>query len=90
MKKFEEAIENKTQDKTIIEGYDKEWEWTDLGRQKGRLEGKEEGRIEGREEGKIELIKNMLRADIPMQKIIECTQLEEKQILAIKNTLEES
>ena len=94
MKEFEEAIENKTQDKTIVEEYDKEWEWTDLGRQKGRLEGKEEGRQEGEaigdEKGRIATAKNMMKDNLPLHKIVKYTQLAEEEILSIKNTLNES
>jgi predicted transposase/invertase (TIGR01784 family) len=45
------------------------------GNAKGKIEGKVEGRAEGRTEGKIEVAKNLLKAGVTIEVIVENTGL---------------
>ena len=56
-------------------------EGLETGREEGRLEGLEEGKEAGRAEGKlesrIELIRNMLKTELPMQTICDVLEISE-------------
>ena len=71
-------------DKLVIGEYNRE-----LGRKEGlelgRAEGREEGREEGLKEGTEIVVRKMLAADVPMERISEWTGLTKAEIEALKN-----
>ena len=50
------------------------------GRAEGRIEGKEEGLKEGKMEGKMEIAKKMKQKNIPIEQIVEITELTKEEI----------
>ena len=73
--------------------------WRKEGKKEGKIEGIKEGKIEGIKEGKIEGIKegerkkeielteNLIKIDLPVEKIIQVTGLSEKEVMKIKMRL---
>ncbi|GAB6100635.1 hypothetical protein JCM16358_25140 [Halanaerocella petrolearia] len=54
------------------------------GKSKGKKEGKAEGKIEGKKEGMIEMVENLLKVGVEVDKIIEASGLSEEEIKKIK------
>ena len=67
-------------DKLVIGEYNRE-----LGRKEGREEGLELGLKKGRKEGTDVVVRKMLAADVPMERISEWTGLTKAEIEALKN-----
>ena len=59
------------------------------GEKAGKIEGKREGKIEGKREGineeKVKIAKKLLNKNMPIDQIIEVTELTKEEILKIKN-----
>lgn len=50
------------------------------GRMEGRMEGREEGREEGRMEGKMEIVRNLKKMGLPVETIMQATNLSAEEI----------
>ena len=50
-------------------------------------QAKREGRKEGRKEGKIEIVKNLLKLNMPIKQIVKASGLTEKEIQEIKKSM---
>ncbi len=50
------------------------------GRMEGREEGREEGRMEGRMEGKMEIVRNLKKMGLPVETIMQATNLSAEEI----------
>ena len=50
-------------------------------------QAKREGRKEGRKEGKIEIVKNLLKLNMPIEQIVEASGLTEKEVQEIKKSM---
>lgn len=75
-------------DKLVIGEYNRELgrkEGLEKGLELGRAEGREEGREEGLKEGTEIVVRKMLAADVPMERISEWTGLTKAEIEALKN-----
>jgi predicted transposase/invertase (TIGR01784 family) len=57
------------------------------GHREGRQEGRQEGHREGRKEERAEIAKNMLHDGIPVEKIVQYTQLPREEIEALYTNL---
>ena len=73
MEEFIKDAKDASRDNDTLTSYDKEWEM--------KLWGKEEGI----EETKINIVKNMLKDNLPIEKIIKYTSLTEEDIKDIQN-----
>lgn len=62
---------------------------SDMGQAKreGKKEGRIEGRKEGKKEGKIEIVKNLLKLNMPIEQIVEVSGLTEKEVQKIKKSM---
>lgn len=55
----------------------------DYGYNEGHKEGHKEGRAEGREERNLEIARNMLKNNIPVEVVANCTGLSKEEVLAL-------
>ena len=81
MEEFIKEAKDASCDNETLTSYDKEWE-TKLW---GREEGREEGKKIGIEETNIKIVKNMLKDNLSIEKIIKYTSLTEEEIKDIQN-----
>ena len=56
-----------------------------IGEKAGKIEGKREGKIEGSNEEKIKIAKKLLNKNMPIEQIIEITELTKEEISKIQN-----
>ena len=77
MEEFIKDAKDASRDNDTLTSYDKEWET--------KLWGREEGREEGIKETKINIVKNMLKDNLPIEKIIKYTSLTEEEIKDIQS-----
>ena len=95
IKEMEEYIKEATyvsRDELILESYDKEWALKDQGKREGYEEGYEEGKTKGLKKGikqrEKDIVISMLKKELDIKLISEITNLSEKEIIKIKESID--
>lgn len=83
---MEKIIQNEKEKKKFLEVIKMRFSSLERLIEQGREEGIQEGRQEGSKDTKFNLTKNMLEANISMNKIMKITGLSKKEIKEINNT----
>lgn len=82
----EKIIQNEKEKKKFLEVIKMRFSSLERLIERGREEGIQEGRQEGNKDTKFNLTKNMLEANISINKIMKITGLSKKEIKEINNT----